>query len=116
MGVKETFLFCGIVKSISELRHTFFINLRLRQTLNLQPPALLIKSFYGPWQLLRTPLLTFLPVLIVQVHIKPTDRHQYLHYSFSHPEHKKDLLYLPKLDMSVKFVLVETDFEIIPCK
>ena len=27
--------------------------------------------------------------LEITVHVKPTDRHQYLHYSSSHPEHTK---------------------------
>ena len=47
--VKETFLifvsfFCGIVKLICELWRTFFINLRLRQKLNLRPSALFYKN------------------------------------------------------------------------
>ena len=38
------FFFCGLVKLICKLRHTFFINLRLRQKLNLWPSALFHKN------------------------------------------------------------------------
>ena len=38
------FFFYGTAKSICELRHTFFINLRLRQILNLRYPALFYKN------------------------------------------------------------------------
>ena len=61
-------------------------------------------------------IFSLITTLSTDVHIKPTDGHQYLYYSFSHPEQKKDLLYLPTLYMSVKLVLVQIDFEIIPCK
>ena len=49
MEIKETFLmffcfFCGIVKLICELWHTFLINLRLQQKLNLQPSTLFRKN------------------------------------------------------------------------
>ena len=50
------------------------------------------------------------------VHVKPTDIHQYLHYSSSHPEHTKDLLYLAKAYVSVEFVLEKRTFEIIASK
>ena len=46
------------------------------------------------------------------VHIRPTDRHQYLHYSSSHLQHTKQ----SKFYMSVEFVLVKTTFEIIVAK
>ena len=38
------YFFCGIVKLICELRHTFFINLRLGQMLILRPSALFLKN------------------------------------------------------------------------
>ena len=38
------YIFCGIVKLICELRHTFFINLRLWQILILRPSALFLKN------------------------------------------------------------------------
>ena len=38
------FFFCGKIKLICELRHTFFINLPLRQIKNLRPSALLYKN------------------------------------------------------------------------
>ena len=50
------------------------------------------------------------------VHVKPTDRHQYLHYSSSHPDVQMDLLYLVKLYVSVEFVLLKRIFEIIASK
>ena len=61
-------------------------------------------------------IFSLITTLSTDVHLKPTNRRQYLHSSFSHPEHKKDLLYLPKLYMSVNFVLVQIYFEIIPGK
>ena len=36
--------FCGIVKVICELRHTFLINLRLRQINNLRPTTLFLRK------------------------------------------------------------------------
>ena len=38
------YFFCGIVKRICELRHTFLVNLRLRQILILRLAALFLKS------------------------------------------------------------------------
>ena len=61
MGVKEIFLFCGIVKSISELQHTFFINLRLQQILNLRPPALFYKIILQSVATSTHPLINFPP-------------------------------------------------------
>ena len=40
-------LFCNIVKLIRELRHTFFINLRLQQKLNLWPSTFFYKNLYS---------------------------------------------------------------------
>ena len=38
--------FCGIVKLICELRHNFFINLRLQQINNLWPWALFLRNLH----------------------------------------------------------------------
>ena len=38
------YFFCGIVKLICELRHAFFINLRLQQILNIRSSALFCKN------------------------------------------------------------------------
>ena len=44
------------------------------------------------------------------LHIKPTDRHQYLHYSSSHPDHtKKSLVYSQTLRLN-RICSVEADF------
>ena len=50
------------------------------------------------------------------VHVKHTDRHQYLHYSSSHLEHTKRSMYLVKLYMSVEFVLEKRIFKTIASK
>ena len=51
----------GIVKSISELRHTFFVNLRLRQILNMRLPALFYKIILRSAATSTRPLINFPP-------------------------------------------------------
>ena len=41
------------------------------------------------------------------VHVKPTDRHQYLHYLSSDPEHTKRSIVFIQTFVPVKFVLVK---------
>ena len=48
------------------------------------------------------------------LHVKLTDRTQYLHYSSSHPEDTKISIALTKLKVSVESVLVKTTLEILP--
>ena len=54
--------------------------------------------------------------LVSTVHIKPTDRHQYFHYSSSHPEDTKGTIVFTKFYESVEFVLGERTFDIITSK
>ena len=50
------------------------------------------------------------------VHVKPTDRHQYLHHSFSHPEHAKRSTVFSQTFSAIRFVPVKRTFEIIASK
>ena len=50
------------------------------------------------------------------IHVKPTDRHQYLHYLSSRPEHTKRSIVFSQMYVSVEFVLVKRIFEIISSK
>ena len=59
--LRKRFFPYGIVKSISELQHTFFINVRLRQILNLQPPALFYKIILLSAATSTHPLINFPP-------------------------------------------------------
>ena len=50
------------------------------------------------------------------VHVKPTDRHQYWHYSSSYPEHtRRSIVFSQTLRVSI-FVLWKRIFEIIASK
>ena len=58
-ALRKRFFPYGIVKSISELRHTFFVNLRLRPVLNLGPPALFYKIILRSAATSTQPLINF---------------------------------------------------------
>ena len=110
LGHKKTYCCCGFAIL------TMFFLCRLMEKMSLKALWKNLTNFIQIWVLHMSPAFLASKVnlfenkLTTDLHLKPTDTHQYLDYTSSYPEHTKNLIVYSQTLRLRRICYFETDF------